>query len=89
MQYCSYFLYESLLRQYPFYPTDNTEQIHMKRFAETKSSIENFPKDYRHIIFNLTDSMEVISHAKACHAFSLGLSFGLSIAQELESFQDP
>ena len=88
MRTCTYLLYETLLRQFSFYPADNTEQFHAKQLTEAKAKIKCFPKKYRHIIFLLTDSLEVLNHAKACHAFSLGLSLGLSLAQELESFQD-
>lgn len=86
MQSCKYLLYENLSCQFSFSPTDDTEQFHVKQLA--KSQIKHFPKKYRHIIFLLTDSLEVLHHAKACHAFSLGLCLGLSLAQELCALQD-
>ena len=88
MQFCNHILYENLSRQSPFSPADDTEQFHVEQLAESKSKIKHFPKKYRHIIFLLTDSLEVLHHAKACHAFSLGLCLGLSLAQELSVFQD-
>ncbi|MEY8317546.1 hypothetical protein AALB19_09580 [Oscillospiraceae bacterium 50-58] len=87
MQSCKYLLYENLSRQFPFSPADDTEQFYVKQSAEAKSKIKHFPKKYRHIIFLLTDSLEVLYHAKACHAFSLGLCLGLSLGQELNALQ--
>ena len=88
MQSCKFLLYDNLSRQFPFSPTNDTEQFYVKQLAKAKSQIKHFPKNYRHIIFLLTDSLEVLHHAEACHAFSLGLCLGLSLAQELHALQD-
>lgn len=85
MQSCTYFLYESLLHQFPFSPSNNTERSYSDQLDAAESRIKQFPDEYRHIVFELTDSMEVLNHAKACHSFSLGL--GLSLAQEINFLQ--
>lgn len=88
MRHYAYTLYEYLLRQFPFCPANDTEQFYAKQQRKAEEKIKEFSKKQRHTVFLLTDSVEVLTHAKACHAFSLGLSFGLGLAGELELFQD-
>ena len=88
MQFCKRILYENLSRQFPFSPAGDTELHYVEQLTEARNKIKHFPKKYRHIIFLLTDSLEVLNHANACHAFSMGLYLGLSLTQELDVFQD-
>lgn len=88
MRTCTDALYENFLHRFPFRPDNDTERFHVKQLAKAEVKIKNFSKKHRHTVFLLTDSLEVLTYAKACHAFSLGLSLGLSLARELELFQD-
>lgn len=87
MQSCAYFLYESLLRQFPFSPSDATERAYFDQLNAAESRVQQLPNEYWHTIFDLINSMDVVDHAKACHAFSLGLGLGLSLAQEINFLQ--
>ena len=78
----SYILFDALLARYPYTPNTAAEQETLRRFQAAKTS--PIPKELRHTCFELTDSLDILSHYKAHHAFLLGLDWGLTLSRELD-----
>ena len=88
MKDCSYLLFEALLSKYPFVPSALNDEEATQRYTKAHALARQFPDEYRHTVFELEDSLDILSFGKAHHAFLLGLDLGLSISSSLEPFQD-
>lgn len=87
MRDCSYLLYETLLSKYPYIPSAPSDTEAADRYALAHSQARQLPEEYRHTVFELEDSLDILSFQKSHHAFLLGLDLGLSIAQTLGPLQ--
>ena len=88
MKDCSYLLFETLLSKYPFVPSAPTDAEAAQRYTRAHTQARQFPEEYRHTVFELEDSLDILSFCKAHHAFLLGLDLGLSMTRALEPFQE-
>lgn len=70
---------------HPYRPAIPTEEETETRLAAARAF--PFPPEYRHALFELTDSMEIRACFQSRHAFIAGLDLGLSISRELRPFQ--
>ena len=84
----TYLLYESLLNQYPYAPSTPSEHDAVQRMKAARVRTKRIPKAYRHDIFELTDSLDILTYYRSHHAFLLGLAFGLSMTQALTPFSE-
>ena len=85
MNDCLSDLYELVRKRYPYQPSTPTEQDTEARLASALAF--QFPPEYRHALFELTDSLDIRSCFQSRHSFITGLDLGLSIARELRPFQ--
>ena len=81
-------LFETLLSRFPYTPSEPAETEAVERMMTARMNSRQFPKEYRHTVFELTDSLDILSYFKAHHAFLLGLDLGLSLSRSLEPFQE-
>ena len=88
MRDCSYILFERLLKQYPYQPGNPIDTDAASRLEAARTNLKQIPSEYRHDLFELTDSLDILSYHKAHHAFLLGLDLGLSMSRILERFQE-
>ena len=88
MNDCSYLLYETLLSKYPYIPSGPSDTEAADRYVLAHSQARQLPAEYRHTVFELEDSLDILSFQKAHHAFLLGLDLGLSINRSLKPFQE-
>lgn len=84
----THLLYESLLNQYPYTPSTPSEYDAAQRMETARTRVKRIPKAYRHNLFELTDSLDILTYYRSHHAFLLGLAFGLSMTQALTPFSE-
>ena len=86
MRDCTYFLYKTLLKRFPYVTSPDTEYA-AEKLEQIESHLDSLPEPCQVNMIDLLDCTEALALDRSCHAFQLGLDLGLSIAQESRNLQ--
>ena len=84
----THLLFEALLAQYPYIPSAPSECDAAQRIKAARTRMKRMPKTYRHDLFELTDSLDILTYYRSHHGFLLGLVFGISMMRILAPFSE-
>ena len=83
---CTYFLYNALLKRFPYIPSPDTEYA-AEKLEQLQGHLDSLPEPCQVNMLDLLDCTEALAVDRGCHAFQRGLDMGLSIAREGQNLQ--